>query len=387
MPLADFILTNLERILTEWEAFAKSLPAGASMTPRKLRDDAERMLRFIAADLATGQTLAEEIAKSQGRGEPLPEGERSAAHDHGLQRLADGFDLVQMVSEYRALRASVTRLWAKEVNAFDQQALEMIRFNEAMDQILAESVERFTEKVGRDKDLFLAVLGHDLRNPLSAIKMGSALLLRSDTITARDHNSAVTISRSADRMGQMVHDLLDFTRTRLGARLPISAERCDLRTICNRIAEEMRTAHPDRPISVECDGDCAGQWDASRIEQLLSNLVGNAVQHGYRGTPVNITLDGNQAETVTVGVLNRGPSIPEWQRRSIFDPLTRGVDPEAEADADHRTSLGLGLYIAHEIASAHGGTIDLTSSELGGTTFRVVLPRHLPGLRVNEFSH
>src|SRR4029079_14450967 len=92
------------------------------------------------------------------------------------------------------------------------------------DQILAESVERFTEKVGRDKDLFLAVLGHDLRNPLSAIKMGSALLLRSDTITARDHNSAVIISRSADRMGQMVHDLLDFTRTRLGARLPISVE-------------------------------------------------------------------------------------------------------------------------------------------------------------------
>jgi len=86
-------------------------------------------------------------------------------------------------------------------------------------------------------------------------------------------------------MGQMVHDLLDFTRTRLGARLPISAERCDLRTICNRIAEEMRTAHPDRPISVECNGDCAGQWDASRIEQLVSNLIGNAVQHGYAAPP------------------------------------------------------------------------------------------------------
>src|SRR6476660_3872362 len=165
----------------------------------------------------------------------------------------------------------------------------MIRFNEAMDQILAESVERFTEKVGRDKDLFLAVLGHDLRNPLSTIKMGSALLLRSETITARDHDSAVTISRSADRMGQMVHDLLDFTRTRLGARLPITAERCDLHTICNRIVEELRTAHPDRPITIACDGSCAGQWDASRIEQLVSNLAGNAVQHGYRGTPVDIT--------------------------------------------------------------------------------------------------
>jgi signal transduction histidine kinase len=378
MHLANFILANLEPILVEWEAFARSLPAGVSMTPRALRNDAERMLRFIAADLEKGQTVDQEIAKSHGHGEHLRDGEQSAAHDHGLQRLADGFDLVQMVSEYRALRASVTRLWAKEVNAFDQQALEMIRFNEAMDQILAESVERFTEKVGRDRDLFLAVLGHDLRNPLSTIKMGSALLLRSSAITARDHNSAATISRSADRMGQMVHDLLDFTRTRLGARLPISVERCDLRTICDRIAEEMRTAHPDRSISVECDGDCAGQWDPSRIEQLVSNLVGNAVQHGYRGTAVAIILDGNQTETVTVGVLNHGPAVPEWQRRTIFDPLTRGVDPEAQADADHRTSLGLGLYIAREIASAHGGTIDLTSSEIAGTTFRVVLPRYVP---------
>jgi signal transduction histidine kinase len=179
-------------------------------------------------------------------------------------------------------------------------------------------------------------------------------------------------------MGQMVNDLLDFTRTRLGARLSITAERCDLGAICNGIAEELRIAHPDRPITVECYGDRAGQWDASRIEQLVSNLVGNAVQHGYRGTAVDITVDGNQAETVTVCVLNRGPAIPEWQRRSIFDPLTRGVDPEAEAEADQRTSLGLGLYIAHEIASAHGGTIDLTSGELEGTTFRVVLPRHLP---------
>jgi len=379
MHLANFILTNLEPILVEWEAFAKSLPAGASMTPRALRDDAERMLRFIARDLATRQTVDEEIAKSQGHGERLPDGEQSAAHDHGLQRLADGFDLVQMVSEYRALRASVTRLWAKEVNAFDEQASEMIRFNESMDQILAESVERFTQKVGRDKDLFLAVLGHDLRNPLSAIKMGSAVLLRSDAITARDHNSALIISRSADRMGQMVHDLLDFTRTRLGARLPISVETCDLRIICNRIAEEMRTAHPDRPISVECDEDCAGQWDASRIGQLVSNLLGNAVQHGYRGTPVNVSVDGHQAKTVTVGVRNRGPVIPEGQRRSIFDPLTRGPDTDGDADAEQRTSLGLGLYIAHEIASAHGGTIDLMSSELEGTTFRVVLPRHLPG--------
>ena len=383
MRLADFILANLEPILSEWEAFAKSLPAGAAMAPRALRDDAERMLRFVAADLATGQTEGEGIAKSHGQGYHLPEGERSAAHDHGLQRLEHGFDLVQMVSEYRALRASVSRLWTNEMDGFDHQASDMIRFNESMDQILAESVERFTEKVGRDKDLFLGVLGHDLRNPLSAIKMGAVLLERSETMTARDHNLVVTISRSADRMAQMVHDLLDFTRTRLGARLPISAARCDVCTICNHIADEMRTAHPDRPISVAYDGDCAGQWDASRIEQLVSNLVGNAIQHGFRGTPVNITLQGSPTENVILSVLNRGPVIPELQRRTIFDPLVRGLDPATDADVHQRTSLGLGLYISKEIADAHGGTIDVTSSELEGTAFRVVLPKHLP-LRAEE---
>src|SRR6476619_7856226 len=103
---------------------------------------------------------------------------------------------------------------------------------------------------------------------------------------------------------------------------------------------------------------------------------------GIAAPPSTSPSTATKRKPSRISVLNHGPAIPEWQRRSIFDPLTRGVDPEAEADADHRTSLGLGLYIAHEIASAHGGTIDLTYSELGGTTFRVVLPRHLPSLRV-----
>src|SRR5690349_17935111 len=203
MRLSAFILTNIEAILGEWEAFAGSLPAGASMAPAALRNDAERMLRFIAADLETYQSDDEQAAKAKGRGKQLPEGEQSAAHDHGLQRLADGFDLVQMVSEYRALRGSVTRLWANEASLEDQ-AREMIRFNESIDQVLAESVERFTRKMGHDKDLFLAVLGHDLRNPLATIQLGTTVLLRSPTMTARDHNTVETIARSAERMRHMV---------------------------------------------------------------------------------------------------------------------------------------------------------------------------------------
>src|SRR4051794_11030792 len=260
MALSDFILDNIETILTEWEGFAASLPFGAAMHPAALRNDAERMLRFIAADLGTEQSADEQSAKAKGRGKQLAEGEQSAAHDHGLQRLAEGFDLVQMVSEYRALRGSVTRLWAKAAS-LEEQAKEMIRFNESVDQILAESVERFKRKMGRDKDLFLAVLGHDLRNPLSTIQLATAVLFRSSAITARDHNTVETIASSADRMRQMVNDLLDFTRTRLGARLPITAKTCDLSLLCEEIAQEFREAHPDRPILVETHGACRGQWD------------------------------------------------------------------------------------------------------------------------------
>src|SRR5690349_19459847 len=120
MRLSDFILANIEAILGEWESFAGSLPPGASMAPAALRNDAERMLRFIAADLEIEQSDEEQSAKARGRGKQLPHGEQSAAHDHGLQRLADGFDLVQMVSEYRAVRGSVTRLRANDASLEDQ---------------------------------------------------------------------------------------------------------------------------------------------------------------------------------------------------------------------------------------------------------------------------
>jgi signal transduction histidine kinase len=376
MRLADFILANLEPLLGEWETFAQSLPVATSMSAEALRDDAERMLRFIAADLATEQSAAHQDAKAKGMGPSLPDGEDSAAHAHGLQRLGEGFSLIQMASEYRALRASVTRLWSEHAGTLGDASMQLIRFNEAMDQLLAESADRFTSKMSRDKDMFLAILGHDLRNPLSAIQMGATVLLRSNSLTARDYHIMETISRSAERMQQMVNDLLDFTRTRLGAKLVISAQRCDLATICRNIAEEAATGNPDRAISADSDGDCSGQWDASRIEQLVSNLVQNAIQHGFRGSPVTLNAAGQDADAVSVSVHNFGPVIPEWRRQSIFDPLTRGVSVGTEDTS--RTSLGLGLYIAHQIATAHGGSIEWSSSEEGGTMFRVRLPRQLP---------
>jgi signal transduction histidine kinase len=373
MRLAEFILDNIEPILAEWDAFAKSLPPGQEMNSAALRDDAERMLRFVAADMEAAQSEGQRSVKAKGH---QPVGiENSAAHRHGRLRLMQAFDLVQMVSEFRALRASVIRLWSAQPGVvLPAPASELIRFNEAIDQILAESVNRYASDMDRARELLLAVLGHDLRNPLSSIRM-SAEVLAKTPLTPRQSDLTAGIIRGSERMRRMVHDLLDFTRTRLGAKLVVEPERCDLDAVCRNIAEEIRSGHPDREISVATSGNCIGQWDCERMGQLVSNLVGNAVQHGHPNTPVIVRTAGDDPDSVTLVVENQGPAIPTDRRLNIFDPLNR---PPQATQRGQGGSLGLGLYIAREIALAHGGSVKLVSSNESRTLFEVRLPRVAP---------
>lgn len=370
MGLAQFITDNIEPILVEWEAFARSLPPGRSMNPAALRNDAERMLRFVAADMASIQSEAQRDIKGKGL-QRLGEHD-SAAHTHGRMRLLQAFDLAQMVGEFRALRASVLRLWfAQSTSNVSPTSVELIRFNEAIDQILAESVQRFAEEMERSRELLLAVLGHDLRTPLSSIRMAAEILARTPS-SPRHPELATGIIRSSERMKSMVYDLLDFTRTRLGAKLVLSRERCDLAAVCREIAGEVRAGHQNREIEVKSSGDCVGEWDCQRMAQLVSNLVGNAVQHGETSTPIVITIEGADSQAVILRVENRGQPIAEEQRSTIFEPLTRGSGNAADGKTG---SLGLGLYIAKEIAKAHGGEIELVRSDQSATCFQVMLPR------------
>ena len=169
MRLSQFILQNLEPILQQWESFARSLKSGASMNIEALRDDAEQMLRFVAADIESDQTYGEEVHKATGHGPVLPIGESSAAHGHGIGRAVDRFSLVELVSEYRALRASVTRMWIEAVPLPDDAVAQIVRFNEALDQIAAEGVATFSERIDHDTDLFSASVGHDLANPVDVV--------------------------------------------------------------------------------------------------------------------------------------------------------------------------------------------------------------------------
>ncbi len=374
MRLAQFITENLEEILIEWEAFATSLLApGQTMTSLALRDHATQILQAIAQDIEEGQTDLEQAYKSKGYVR-IAESTRTAAMTHGALRYLAGFDLRQLAAEFRALRASVLRLWLKRGVSGDNALYEMTRFNEAIDQALAESIANYSNEVARSRDTFLAILGHDLRSPLSAIA-NSGLYLASPGLLPPGAalDAARRITRSSAKMNSMIRDLLEYTRTRLGRAIPVSPEAVNMEQICAIVFDEVRAAHPERIFRLETSGELEGQFDSERLQQVLSNLLNNAVQHGARNQPITLSAQG-EADKITVQVRNYGRRIPADQLQVIFNPLVQ--IPSGRTDEESPvTSLGLGLYIAHQIVAMHGGTMVAESSDEDGTVFSAHLPR------------
>jgi signal transduction histidine kinase len=255
--LSTFILDNIEAILQQWEDFARSLRPGRLMTVTALRNDAERMLRFIAADIETSQSRSEQHRKSIGHGRQLANGIDSAAHDHGKARAVDHFTFSEMVSEYRALRSAVTRLWLDSAGVDYESVIELVRFNEAIDQVLAESVVRFAATVERESDLFTASIGHDLRNPLNSIVSSSELLSRSAGLPDAERAAAKRIGNSALRMANMLADLQDFSRSRLDGLLRLSLEQARVADICREVIAEIAAAHQNYTLQFKESGDTA----------------------------------------------------------------------------------------------------------------------------------
>jgi signal transduction histidine kinase len=378
MRLSDFIRANREPILVEWEAFARTCtPASAPMDVRALRDHAEAMLLVIADDLATFQGSRAQAEKSKGRAPDEAGDARTAAEEHGTGRAESGFTVAQMVAEYRALRASVVRLWTKAEGALDAPDVEdLTRFHEAIDQALAESVLRFNADLEESKETFLAILGHDLRLPLGAIQTSAAFLLDVGELQEEAQRTLLTrIAGSATRSITMVGDLLDFTRSRLGNGIPVERTAVDLDRLVREVVAEIAAVHPAHPIRVESAGAAEGHWDPSRLSQALGNLIANAVQHGAAGSAVTVTL-GDAGDEAVVGVHNRGAVIPPEQLDGIFNPMKPRRTLRLASARGPTASLGLGLYIAERIVGAHEGRIDVESSEATGTTFTVRLPRH-----------
>ena len=376
MRLSKFILTNIEAILREWEEFAKTIHATThQMTARELRDHAEAMLKAVATDLETYQERQEGIDKSQGLAPAVAED--TAAEIHAVDRLASGFTIEQLTSEYRALRASVLRLWQDDIqNIGAGEITDMVRFNEAIDQSLAESVARYSEMHRDSQNLFLAILGHDVRSPLGAISMGAQLLTSNANLTPNAVKTASLIVDSSNRVAEIVSDLLDFSTSHLGDGIPVATSSMDFSPVCTTIVEEMGLSHPGRSIKLEIAGDMEVVWDRARISQAFGNLITNAIDHGSAEEPIVVTVRVQNDDEIIWTVQNAGEVISSAQLRTIFDPAKRfALRPASERKLADKINLGLGLYITREIIVAHGGRIEITSTQAAGTIFTVRLPR------------
>lgn len=375
MRLADFILEQIEQILIEWETFARSLPSGSGLDKVELRDHAAELLRATAKDMKTQQSKLEKQKNFDEQGSSKESQEIDIASElHGTGRVTSGFGLIEVVAEYRALRASVLRLWWADNHKRNAVEIEdVFRFNQSIDQSLAVSIESYTEHVNKSQQIFLAVLGHDLRNPLNSLKMGATLLSREGKLETTAVPVVTQMIRSVNAMERMISDLIQFSGSVLGVAPELSKEKTDLKRLCQEVVNEIRFAFPNCTLNFDSLGDFEGNWDATRLRQMISNLLANAVQHGDKNSPAGIALR-NEGSEVIVTVHNEGIPIPETELATIFDPLVRGSSPKMQENRRHG-SIGLGLYIVKEVVTSHGGTITVKSAAQGGTQFEVHLPK------------
>ncbi len=431
MRLAEFILANVEPILAEWEVFARGIWPGAAVDPATLRDHAEEILRATARDMASDQTAAQRADKSKGAGDAGPESDQidRASETHGADRVGSGFDLWAVVAEYRALRASVLRLWREsEPKPHLHDLDDVTRFNECIDQSLTESVRSFTEQVKRDrqagvdelarranelrevngallvssvrqqelteraddaaaalrdakdeaenanraKDTFLAVLSHELRTPLNAI-VGWMNILRSAKRDEADLAEGLdAIDRNTKAQVQLIEDILDVSRI-ISGKMTTELRFCDLAAVIEAGVAATRSTADARGVALDVDLDPSARLascDATRMQQVVWNLVSNAIKFTPQGGRVRVKLFRNRSD-VHIEVSDDGLGIDPEFLPHIFDRF-RQADGSSRRKAG---GLGLGLSIVKHIVEAHGGTIEARSAGVGsGSTFIVRLP-------------
>jgi PAS domain S-box-containing protein len=221
------------------------------------------------------------------------------------------------------------------------------------------------------RERMMGILGHDLRNPLGAVRVLASLLLRREDLPDKARSSVLEIERAGKRMLEMIGTLLDFTEGRFTGRLRIAPVPTDIHETCRGVIDELLAAEPDRTIELHLEGDGWGMWDPARMAQVVSNLVANALKHGATHGPVRVSIAGEDEEVV-LKVANQGPAIAPALMALLFEAFCRG---SVLRDASHARGLGLGLYIARQIVNAHGGAITVESTDARGTTFTVRLPR------------
>lgn len=379
MRLAEFIISEMEPILEDWEAFARTLkPAALMMDATELRDHAELMLKFIAKDLTSAQTRVEQRTKSHGL---AARNRLDSGEEHGIHRLESKFTMEQLFSEYRALRFSVLKLWkdahpAPSISDFE----DMMRFNEAVDQLVASSVFSFTTAQQKSEEMerqrrnqFLAMLGHELRNPLSPILMASSLLKAANGNEKIIDNASNVIARQVTHMASLVDDLLDISRVTRG-QIEVKLNNVDIEQVINDAVEQVTPQIEARRHRLEVDSlprPTVVKGDEKRLVQVTANLLTNAVKYTPEGGHLQLKLAVHENEVV-ITVQDNGVGIPPEFIPHAFE-LFAQVEPTSDRAAG---GLGLGLALVKNLVELHGGKVACSSEGVGkGSQFTVWLPR------------
>ncbi|MDB4945440.1 MAG: sensor histidine kinase [Labilithrix sp.] len=344
-------------ILATWQERVRAeMPHGGKLGPRpSLREHVPVILRELAEELeGTGRRLP-----------PQPDRHR-AFQQYGVRAALEDLTILREVTvEHLAEKGMADEDVVRRVHRF---------FDRAMADAAEELMARSHASVRADADFrdhILGILSHDLRNPLSAITMALGLVLDDPQLRGPTHRAAERAAASAGRMVRMLRDLFDYARTQHDAKLLLEPAPCDASVLAREVVEDLRLASPGRVIELDAEPSVRGRWDRERLAQLLSHLIGNALQHGDPDAPVRVSLGAEGG--LHVRVESRGEPIPVALRGSLFAPFERGT-----AGPSRNGNLGLGLYIVREIARAHGGDAELTASNPEATTFTVRLPKAVP---------
>ncbi len=446
MRLADFILANIEPILVEWEVFARSIwPGTAAADPATLRDHAQDMLLATASAMKSAQTTRERSERSRGRGE-------DGSHDadvnrasaaHGAERVESGFDLASLIAEYRALRASVIRLWRESQPRPDHNDLDDVsRFHESIDRSLAGAVLAYTQMVeaerkaaldgqnrhaielreaneallvssvrqhelteqardaatalgeakeqaeaaNRSKDVFLATLSHEIRTPLNAI-LGWAQVLNSGGADAEDvREAAEVIERNARAQAALIEDVLDVSRI-VSGKIRLEMQPCNLEEILAEAVDSVRASAEAKKIklSTAIDSSAAGvACDPTRMQQVAWNLLSNAIKFTQVGGEIHLQC-AREEGSIRFEVRDNGPGISAEVLPHVFERFRQGDDGIKRSFG----GLGLGLSIVRHLVEMHGGTVTASSDGVGkGATFVVTLPVRAAGdVALGDESH
>ncbi len=368
--LAIYIVEHAEEILRGWDSFAASVPhEGDVLDAAQLRDHgADIVARLLgslqAQDAGTPATPAGGAAGLAAA---------TASQLHADQRRLAGFTVDAVVAEYRALRQRVLQGWRQAGGGEGARDVDdVLRFDTAIDEALSEAVCWYVQQTRACTDLFIGILGHDIRNPLGTVFACAEHVVLSGQLSRA---SAAPIFNAATRIRAIVDQTMDFTRSQTHGGMPVRRSACRLAEQMERVVAETQARFPHRSLRLEVTGALEGQFDEGRLAQVLSNLLGNAINYGARHGAITVRGWETPAD-VCFSVHNHGVPIPPAERARVFEPLVRGNTALVERRS--RSGLGLGLFICREIVRAHGGTIDVASTAHDGTTFTVRLPRRRP---------